>query len=179
LLAEAGAREDDQAAVPVPVTGFELPGDWRNLKSPETYLGFDRMENFSSPDGAGLGRRRVYAAPKRLGLNQWALVGDWTMTNQATVLNTAGGRIVYRCHARDVHLVMGPVSWESPVRFRVSMDGQPPGPAHGLDVDDSGNGTVVEQRLHQLLRQPGPIIDRTFEIELLAAGVEAFAFTFG
>jgi thiol-disulfide isomerase/thioredoxin len=179
LLAEAGAREDDQAAVPVPVTGFELPGDWRNLKSPETYLGFDRMENFSSPDGAGLGRRRVYAAPKRLGLNQWALVGDWTMTNQATVLNTAGGRIVYRGHARDVHLVMGPVSRESPVRFRVSMDGQPPGPAHGLDVDDSGNGTVVEQRLHQLLRQPGPIIDRTFEIEFLAAGVEAFAFTFG
>ena len=101
------------------------------------------------------------------------------MANQATVLNEAGGRIVCRFHARDVHLVMGPLRQESAVRFRVSMDGQPPGPAHGLDVDDSGSGTVREQRLYQLIRQPGPIVDRTFEIEFLDAGVEAFAFTFG
>ena len=179
LLAETGARGADQPVVSVTATGFELPADWGNLKSPENYLGYDRTENFSSPGGAGLGRRRVYAAPTRLELNRWALAGEWTMANQATVLNRAAGRIVCRFHARDVHLVMGPLRQESPVRFRVSMDGQPPGPAHGLDVDDNGSGTVTEQRLYQLIRQPGPIVDRTFEIEFLDTGVEAFAFTFG
>jgi thiol-disulfide isomerase/thioredoxin len=179
LLAETSARADDQGVVSVTATGFELPADWRSLRSPEIYLGHDRTENFSSPGGAALGRRRVYAASTRLELNRWALAGEWTMANQATVLNTAGGRIVCRFHARDVHLVMGPLRQESAVRFRVSMDGQPPGPAHGLDVDDSGGGTVREQRLYQLIRQPGPIVDRTFEIEFLDAGVEAFAFTFG
>ena len=101
------------------------------------------------------------------------------MANEPTTLSKGPGRIVCRFHARDVHLVMGPLRQESPVRFRVSMDGQRPGPAHGLDVDDSGSGTVVEQRLYQLIRQPGPIVDRTFEIEFLDAGVEAYAFTFG
>jgi thiol-disulfide isomerase/thioredoxin len=179
LLAETSARADDQGVVSVTATGFELPADWRSLRSPEIYLGHDRTENFSSPGGAALGRRRVYAASTRLELNRWALAGEWTMANQATVLNTAGGRIVCRFHARDVHLVMGPLRQETAVRFRVSMDGQPPGPAHGLDVDDSGGGTVGEQRLYQLIRQPGPIVDKTFEIEFLDAGVEAFAFTFG
>ena len=179
LLAETGAKAYDPGVVSVRAAGFELPADWQNLRSPENYLGHDRTENFSSPGGAALGRRRVYAAPARLELNRWALAGEWTMANQATVLNRAGGRIVYRFHARDVHLVMGPLGQESAVRFRVSMDGQPPGPAHGLDVDDSGSGTVREQRLYQLIRQPGPIVDRTFEIEFLDAGVEAFAFTFG
>jgi thiol-disulfide isomerase/thioredoxin len=179
LLAETSARADDQGVVSVTATGFELPADWRSLRSPEIYLGHDRTENFSSPGGAALGRRRVYAASTRLELNRWALAGEWTMANQATVLNTAGGRIVCRFHARDVHLVMGPLRQETAVRFRVSMDGQPPGPAHGLDVDDSGGGTLREQRLYQLIRQPGPIVDKTFEIEFLDAGVEAFAFTFG
>jgi thiol-disulfide isomerase/thioredoxin len=178
LLAETGATGDDQGAVPIAASGFELQADWRNLKSPENYLGYDRTENFSSPGGAALARRRIYAAP-RLELNRWALAGEWTMANQATVLNRAGARIVCRFHARDVHLVMGTLRQESPVRFRVSMDGQAPGPAHGLDVDDSGSGTVREQRLYQLIRQPGPIVDRTFESEFLDAGVEAFAFTFG
>jgi thiol-disulfide isomerase/thioredoxin len=178
LLGEAGGRREEQGLVSVTGTGIELPADWRNLKSPEMYLGYDRAENFSSPAGAALGRSRVYAAPARLELNRWALAGEWTMANQPTVLNRAGGRIVCRFHARDVHLVMGPRQ-ESAVRFRVTMDGQPPGPAHGLDVDDSGSGTVREQRLYQLIRQPGPIVDRTFEIEFLDAGVEAFAFTFG
>ena len=180
LLAEAGATSvPPRSRVGLLRAGFELPADWQNLRSPEIYLGHDRTENFSSPGGAALGRRRVYAAPTRLELNQWALAGEWTMANQATVLNRAAGRIVCRFHARDVHLVMGPPRQESAVRFRVSMDGQPPGPAHGLDVDDSGSGTVREQRLYQLVRQPGPIVDRTFEIEFLDAGVEAFAFTFG
>lgn len=179
LLAETGARAEDQGVVSVTVTGFELQADWRNLKSTEIYLGYDRTESFSSPGGAALGRRRVYAASTRLELNRWALTGEWTMANQATVLNRAGGRIVCRFHARDVHLVMAPLRPDSAVRFRVSMDGEPPGPAHGLDVDDSGIGTAVDQRLYQLIRQPGPILDRTFEIEFLDAGVEAFAFTFG
>ena len=117
--------------------------------------------------------------PAALELNRWALAGEWTMGNQATVLNRADGRIVCRFHARDLHLVMGPTRQDSAVRFRVSIDGQPPGPAGGLDVDENGNGTVREQRLYQLIRQPGPIVDRTFEIDFLDAGVEAFAFTFG
>ena len=124
-------------------------------------------------------RRRLYAAPARLALNQWALAGDWTMGRQATVANSPNGRIVYRFHARDLHLVMGPPRQGASVRFRVTIDGQPPGAAHGGDVDEGGNGTVVEQRLYQLIRQPKPIVDRQFEIEFLDAGVEAFAFTFG
>jgi hypothetical protein len=179
LLAETGATGDARGVVPIAATGFELQADWGNLKSPEIYLGYDRTANFSSAGGAAFGRRRVYAAPTQLALNRWGLSGEWTMANQATVLSKAAGRIVCRFHARDVHLVMGPLRQESPVRFRVSMDGQPPGPARGLDVDNSGSGTVVEQRLYQLIRQPGPIVDRTIDIEFLDPGVEAFAFTFG
>jgi len=114
-----------------------------------------------------------------LRLNHWALSGDWRMNRQATVLNKANGRIAYRFHARDLHLVMGPAARGAPVRFRVLIDGQPPGAAHGIDVDDQGNGRVTEQRLYQLIRQPKPIAERQFEIEFLDSGVEAFAFTFG
>jgi hypothetical protein len=114
-----------------------------------------------------------------LRLNQWALAGEWTVGRQATLLNTANGRIAYRFHARDLHLVMRPAARGASVRFRVLVDGQPPGPAHGLDVDDQGNGTVSEQRMYQLIRQSPPIDDRLFEIEFLDPGVEAYAFTFG
>ena len=179
LLAEAGATRIGEGVVSVDAAGFEAPADWENLKSPENYLGYDRTGNFASPGGAVQDRRHVYAAPTRVALNNWALAGDWTIGNQATVLSKAPGRLVCRFHARDLHLVMGPQRRESPVRFRVSIDGQPPGAAHGLDADAGGNGTVVEQRLYQLIRQPKPIVDRTFEIEFLDAGVEAFAFTFG
>jgi Thioredoxin like C-terminal domain len=119
------------------------------------------------------------ARASRLELNQWALAGEWTIANQPAVLSSASGRIVCRFHARDVHLVMGPPQQSGDVRFRVSIDGQPPGAAHGLDVDESGSGSVREQRLYQLIRQPGPIVDRTFEIDFMSAGVEAFAFSFG
>jgi hypothetical protein len=112
-------------------------------------------------------------------LNEWALSGDWTVKKNAAALNKAGGRIAYRFHARDLHLVMGPAARGTPVRFRVLIDGQPPGAGHGTDVDDQGNGTVGEQRLYQLIRQQKPIADREFEIEFLDPGVEAFAFTFG
>jgi thiol-disulfide isomerase/thioredoxin len=179
LLAEAGAADVGQKLVSVDARGAEAAADWGSLKSPENYVGYERTENFASTGGAVSGKPRVYAAPARLRLNHWALSGDWTMQKQATVLNKANGRIAYRFHARDLHLVMGPAARGASVRFRVLIDGQPPGAAHGIDVDDQGNGTVTEQRLYQLIRQPKPIADRQFEIEFLDPGVEAFAFTFG
>ena len=179
LLAEAGTGGGRQGVVAVEGSGVEAAADWGSLRSPENYVGYDRTENFASPGGARLGERRVYAAPDRLRLNHWALAGDWTVGKQAIVLNLAKGRIAYRFHARDLHLVMGPAARGTSVRFRVLIDGAPPGEAHGLDVDDQGYGTVTEQRLYQLIRQPKPIVDRQFEIEFLDAGVEAFVFTFG
>jgi hypothetical protein len=179
LLAETGFVGGDQGVAAVGASGVEAPPDWDNLRSPENYVGYARTENFASPGGAEVDRRRLYAAPTRMTLNQWALAGEWTMGKEATVLSGPTGRVVYRFHARDLHLVMGPARRDYPIRFRVSIDGQPPGPSHGVDVDDSGNGTLVEQRLYQLIRQPKPIVDRRFEIEFLDAGVETFAFTFG
>jgi thiol-disulfide isomerase/thioredoxin len=179
LLAEAGAAGIGHDLVSVDAGGVEAAADWEGLKSPENYVGYERTERFASPGGAVLGERRVYAVPAQLGLNHWALSGDWTVEKQATVLNKANGRIVYRFHARDLHLVMGPTARGTPVRFRLRIDGQPPGAAHGTDVDDQGNGTVVEQRLYQLIRQSNPIADRQFEIEFLDPGVAAYAFTFG
>jgi len=118
-------------------------------------------------------------SPARLRLNEWALFGDWTMKKDTAVLNESSGRITYRFHARDLHLVMGPAAPGTSLKFRVLIDGQPPGAAHGIDVDEQGYGTVTQQRLYQLIRQPKPIADRQFEIEFLDLGVEAFAFTFG
>ena len=178
LLGDAGnatARE----LVSVEGRGAEAPADWANLKSPENYLGYERTENFASPGGAALDKRRVYAAPARLTLNQWALSGDWTIGKQAALLNEANGRIAYRFHARDLHLVMAPAVRGKSVRFRLLIDGQPPGAARGIDVVAQGNGTLAEPRLYQLIRQRMPITDRQFEIEFLGPGVEAFAFTFG
>jgi Thioredoxin like C-terminal domain len=114
-----------------------------------------------------------------LRLNHWVLAGDWTVKRQAIMLNGVEGRIAYRFHARDLHLVMGPAAPGASVRFRVLLDGQPPGAAHGTDVDDQGNGTVTEPRLYQLIRQPGPVTERTFEATFLDPGVQAHAFTFG
>ena len=178
LLAESGSV-NATGVVSVEARGVEAPADWGSLKSPETYVGYDRIERFASPGGSRLDRRRVYAVPARLRLNEWALAGEWMMGRQATILSSPNGRIAYRFHARDLHLVMGPPRRESPVRVRVSVDGRPPGPAHGLDVDEEGHGTLVDQRMYQLIRQPPPIVDRQFEIEFLDPGVEAFAFTFG
>jgi thiol-disulfide isomerase/thioredoxin len=179
LLAEAGIGGIAHEVIAVDARGAEAAADWDSLESPETYVGYERTENFASPGGAALGQRRVYAAPARLRLNHWSLSGEWTMGKQATMLHTAGGRIAYRFHARDLHLVMGPAARGTSVRFRVLIDGQQPGAAHGGDVDEQGNGMLTDQRLYQLIRQPQPIADRTFEIEFVAAGVEAFAFTFG
>jgi len=184
LLTEAGSGSVGHAIVSASrveeaASGVEAPADWGSLKSQENYLGWERTENFASPGGAVLGKRRGYAVPVRLSLNHWALAGDWTVEKPSIALNQANGRIEYRFHARDLHLVMGPAAHGTSVRFHVLIDGQPPGAAHGGDVDDKGNGTVTEQRLYQLIRQRKPIDDRQFAIEFLDPGVEAFSFTFG
>jgi len=178
LLAEAGATGIRPELVSVDGVAAEGAADWANLRSPETYVGYERTERFA------LGRPVSdkgydYSAHGRLALNYWALTGNWTVKRGAAALNNAGGRIAYRFHARDLHLVMGPTAPGTSVRFRVLIDGKPPGASHGVDVDEQGIGTVTEQRLYQLVRQPNPIVDRQFEIEFLDAGVETFAFTFG
>jgi len=179
LLDETGFGGFGPELVSVNPGGVEIAADWRNLKSPETYLGYERTQNFRSPGGAKLDRRRVYAVPTRLKLNEWAFSGEWTIGRQAAVMNSTDGRIAYRFHGRDLHLVMEPSAPGNSVRFRVYIDGQTPMSARGIDVDDQGNGIVAEPRLYQLIRQPDPISERTFEIEFLDPGVAAFAFTFG
>jgi thiol-disulfide isomerase/thioredoxin len=179
LLREAGGDGTPDDLVSVSDDGFEAQADWSTLESPETYLGYEQAQNFASPGGAELDEPRTYVAPDPLRLNQWALSGDWTAERRACVLNQADGRIAFRFHARDVNLVMGPRSRDTPAPFRVLVDGEPPGAAHGLDVDERGHGTLSQQRLYQLVRERGSIADRTFEITFLAPGVEAYCFTFG
>lgn len=179
LLAEAGHDAVPTGLVPVQAHGLEVAADWDNLKSGENYLGYGRTAHFVSPGGVRPDDGRAYVTPARLALNQWALAGDWTMKKQFAESNKPNGRISYRFHARDLHLVMGPTTRGSTVRFRVLVDGKPPGAAHGIDVDEQGNGTITGQRLYQLIRQPQPIYDRTFEIEFIDPGAQAFAFTFG
>lgn len=179
LLAEAGVADVGRDVASVDASGVEAPANWAALRSSENYLGHDRTENFASPGGVVRDRRRLYAVPERLRLNQWALSGDWTVGRQATSLGSPSGKIQYRFHARDLHLVMGPSRYGGTVRFRVTIDGTAPGSAHGADTNDGGLGTVVEQRLYQLIRQRSAIVERQFEIEFLDHGAEAFAFTFG
>jgi thiol-disulfide isomerase/thioredoxin len=179
LLAEAGSASTGHELVSVDASGAEAPADWATLRSPENYTSYQRTENFASPGGVVLGKRHAYTVPAELRLNHWALSGDWTMEEQTTTLNTANGRIACRFHARDLNLVIAPAEQGTSVRFRVLIDGQPPGAAHGADVDDEGNGTVTQPRLYQLVRQPGPVTERTFEISFLDPGVQAYAFTFG
>ena len=179
LLREAGVDGIADDLVSLRPDGFEAQADWTNLRSPETYLGYAQGQNFASSGGGGIGVPSTYVAPEMLMLNQWALSGDWTIESRASVLNGAEGRIRFRFHARDIHLVMGPPAAGTSVPFRVLVDGQPPGNAHGLDVDSAGHGTVSQQRLYQLIRERGSIADRTFEITFQAAGAEAYVFTFG
>jgi thiol-disulfide isomerase/thioredoxin len=179
LLTEAGQGGFSRDLSSLDARGPEVAADWGELASGETYLGYERAESFSSPGGAVLGERHTYSAPARLGRNEWALEGEWAVERGYAALNAPNGRIAYRFHARDVHLVMGAAEPGTSVRFRVFLDGRLAGEAHGSDVDEQGNGVVREPRLYQLIRQPTPISDRLFEIEFLEAGVEAYAFTFG
>jgi thiol-disulfide isomerase/thioredoxin len=179
LLVESGADGFDQGLVSVDARGAEAPANWGSLRSPESYLRYGDARRLASPGGASLDEPRVYAAPTRLPLNEWALAGEWTVREDASALGKAKGRIAFRFHARDLHLVMGPAAPGTSVRFRVLIDGRPPGAAHGVDADLEGGGTASEPRMYQLIRQTGPITDRKFEIEFLDPGVEAFVFTFG
>ena len=178
LLGEAGREDVADDLVSVTPVGFEVQADWDNLRSPETYLGYEQAQNFGSP-GFAADEPRTYVVPEPLNLNEWALAGDWTVGGGASVPNEPGGRLAFRFHARDAHLVMGPRERGAEVPFRVLLDGEPPGDAHGHDVDGDGNGTLSRQRLHQLIRQPGPIRERTLEITFPEAGAEAYCFTFG
>ena len=176
LLAEAGRAPTDSAA-PVSARGVGEQAARETLRSPETYLGFARAANFVSPGGMVRDRRATYLAG-RMALNQWSLVGDWTVRREHAEAASAGTRIAFRFHARDLHLVMASTSGR-PVRFRITIDGRPPGDAAGMDVAAAGDGTVRGERLYQLVRQPGEIGERLFEIEFLDPGAQAFAFTFG
>jgi thiol-disulfide isomerase/thioredoxin len=178
LLAEAGAANVGSDLVAVDPRGTEVAADWSNMKSGETYVGSEKRENFASPRGPA-GKPYAYTVPRELRLNQWGLAGEWTVGPEIAAAQMPKARIVYRFHARDVNLVMGPGKAGQPVRFRVLLDGHPPETAHGADVDAQGTGAVTEPRLYQLIRQPKPIGDRTFEIEFLDPGAEAFCFTFG
>ena len=178
LLVEAGSRVDG-GPVRVDPQGVEAEADWDDLRTPETYLGLLRWERFRSPEPTATTGHR-FTAPERLALNDWALSGSWTMQPERAVLHEAGGRIAFRFHARDLHLVMGPASGNPAIAFRVRLDGEPPGAAHGLDVDEHGVGVAADfPRMYQLIRQPSPIVDRRFEIEFLEPDIEAFVFTFG
>jgi thiol-disulfide isomerase/thioredoxin len=159
--------------------GDEAAADWAHLNSPETYLGYERTGSFASPGGIGLRETRVFAAPERLKLNQWALSGNWTTREDRVVLNEAGGRILFRFDSRDVHLVLRRADAGGPVRFRVLLDGEAPGAARGVDVDGDGTGLLDDDRLYQLVRQPAAVEERSFTITFEEPGVEAYVFTFG
>jgi hypothetical protein len=176
-LLEENGRTTDNQLVSVNPRGLEVAADFGTLRSPESYLGYEKAEAFASD--ALQDAPRDYSLPKQLSLNQWALAGDWTVKGGGAVLNKPDGRIVYRFHARDVNLIMGVPPGAQPVRFTVKVDGKLPGAAHGTDIDEQGNGTAGRQRTYQLVREQQRIVDREFEIQFAAAGVEAFCFTFG
>ncbi len=178
LLAEAGKTGVSSDIVNVKATGAEAASDTADVQSPETYVGYQRSQNFVDDKGTvnDAAHDYVAATPK---LNEWGLTGNWTVGSEQATLNTPGGSIYYRFHARDLHLVLGPGADGKPVRFQVTVDGKAPGDGHGVDTDTDGNGTVTGQRLYQLVREAGPVGDHTFEIHFLDPGVQAFAFTFG
>jgi thiol-disulfide isomerase/thioredoxin len=179
LLAEANGSATASDITAIRAEGAQVAPDESNLRSGETYLGYRQSQNFLSPGGIREDERSLYRAASPLPLNRWSLAGDWTVGGEYAALNGAAGRISYRFHARDVHLVMGPSNAGKSVRFRVTIDGAAPGADHGFDVDAEGRGSVLEDRLYQLVRQAGPVGEHTFEIEFLDPGVRTYAFTFG
>ncbi|CAB3800189.1 cytochrome c biogenesis protein DipZ [Pararobbsia alpina] len=179
LLAEAGRKDVSNNLIDAHAQGVEMAADDADVQSPETYIGFQRAENFASVGGVKADTPHAYIAPAKLALNQWGLAGTWRVDGEQATLDSSPGRIVYRFHARDLHLVLGPGKDGKPVHFRVSVDGAAPGASHGTDTAEDGSGVVTEQRLYQLVRQSGEVGDHTFSIEFLDAGVQAYAFTFG
>jgi thiol-disulfide isomerase/thioredoxin len=178
LLRDAGKEIDDELVSVQPV-GFEVQADWSDLKTPETYVGYQQGQSFASAADLVLDDPRTYAIPEPLNLNEWALAGSWAIESRAAVTQEPGARIAFRFHARDANLVMGPRPRDASIPFRVTVDGRPPGDAHGLDVDAQGNGTLEQQRLYGLVREPGSITDRTVEVTFDKPGAEAYCFTFG
>jgi cytochrome c biogenesis protein CcdA/thiol-disulfide isomerase/thioredoxin len=178
LLAEAGDKNVPGGIVAVNASGAEMASAKSDVESPETYLGYDRIEHFVSPGGVVQDTSHVYAAGTPQ-LNDWSLTGNWTVSGERAELNEKDGSIIYRFHARDLHLVLGPAIEGNPVRFVVTVDGKSPGAAHGVDTDADGHGVITAQRLYQLVRDPGPVLDHTFEIRFLDPGAQAYAFTFG
>jgi thiol-disulfide isomerase/thioredoxin len=168
----------ERELVSVEGLGVEAEADWDHLRTPETYLGYDRSEHFASPDGANFDERRAYELPERLPFNHWALDGEWTIGRENVVLDQAGGSIAFRFHARDAHLVLSPGAGE-PIPFRVLLDGETPGPSHGVDVDEDGNGLLRDGRLYQLVREHDTVRERTLQVTFLEPGAEAYSFTFG
>jgi thiol-disulfide isomerase/thioredoxin len=168
----------ERELVSVEGVGVEAEADWEHLRTPETYLGYWRTARFASPDGTAFDERRAYEFPRHLGVNHWALTGEWTIGRENVVLEKAGGSVAYRFHARDAHLVLN-AGAGGPIPFRVFLDGEAPGASHGVDIDEQGNGLLRDGRLYQLVRQRDKVRERTLEITFLEPGAEAYAFTFG
>ena len=178
LLGEIGPAGPNGGLVRITVTGAEAPPS-QDVRSPETYVGYARAENFASPERVARGSRKTYSPPAKPALNQWGLGGSWNATAESGTLESAPGKIVFRFHSRDLHMVLGPAKNGTPIRFKVMLNGAAPGDNHGSDSGPDGAGEVREPRMYQLIRQKGSIHDVTFEIEFLDPGVEAFSFTFG
>ena len=179
LLEEANHKPLPGTSTSIAATGTEAPSDSNDVQSPETYIGYERAQNFASPGGLNQDDPKTYKAPSTFNQNQWALEGKWLDGGQIATSLSASSSILYRFHARDLHLVLGPSKVGKPIRFRVTLDGKAPGEDQGVDTDADGYGTVTEDRLYQLIRQHGPIQDRIFKIEFLTPGVHAYSFTFG
>ncbi len=179
LLREAGHKDVSTDLITAKASGVQQGSDSQAMRSPETYVGYRRSENFASTPAIAPDATATYQLPAQPTLNQWGLEGQWMIGSEQAMLKGATGKVGYRFHARDLHLVLGPDQDGKPIRFKVSIDGKAPGDAHGTDVAPDGSGTVTEQRLYQLVRQPGDISDHTFTIEFLDPGVSAYAFTFG
>ncbi|TPG96497.1 cytochrome c biogenesis protein DipZ [Pseudomonas caspiana] len=179
LLREVGAAKVADGLINASAEGVQLAPDMNEVQSPETYVGYQRAEHFVPETSLVPDKVSAYGAPSQLALNDWSLDGQWSVGPERATSSAPASRIVYRFHARDLHLVLGPGADGKPVRFKVLVDGKVPGDAHGTDVAPDGSGSVTEQRLYQLVRQSGGVTDRTFSIEFLDPGVSAYAFTFG
>lgn len=180
LLTEAGAKNVPTSIVSVDGTGAQQEGDFKDMLSPETYVGYARAQHFAATGGAIQDSAADYVTDTAaLGLNDWGLEGNWTVGAEHARLNKPGGQVIFRFHARDLHLVMGPGPDGKPVHFKVTIDGHAPGMQHGSDIDAEGNGTVTGQRLYQLVRQTGPVTNHTFSITFTEPGVQVYSFTFG
>jgi thiol-disulfide isomerase/thioredoxin len=178
LLKENGATGLDESTVLITADGAEAPPS-EDVQSPETYVGYARAENFASPERMAEDSRKTYSPPARPALNQWGFDGSWNAGAESGTLESAPGKIVFRFHSRDLHLVLGPSKNGTPVRFKVKLNGAAPGADHGSDSAPDGTGEVRQSRMYQLVRQKGPAKDVTFEIEFLDPGVKVFSFTFG